>query len=439
VNILVVMFDSLRPDHLGFNGHEYVRTPNIDALAEESAVFGNAIVEFPITIPSRTALVTGNYTFTNRRWMPLKDDDITLGQKLQEVGYYNCAFSDTPFSTSSNMDRGFDEFHWIPGGKCHTPPNPDREVDLSGIHFMPETAPSDVRYYTNSMKSRAELMQTQGMYFPDIITREAVKWLEDAAARERKFMLWLDYFDPHEPWDPPQPYSEMYDPGYRGKFIPMPDMRADHCTKEELRHIVAQYDGCVTQVDEQLGKLRACLEGLALWDDTIVVLVSDHGEPFGEHGTIRKFFVPVYDELSKMVFMIRDPQSASGGRKIGALVQNTDLMPTLLARLGIESHETDGIDLNPLIRGEVDRVRDAAYSGAFQIRGSVRTDEWKLIDNRGEKETELFNLPDDPGEKNNLALQEPELCKKLHRQLWEFGLRWSKVLAWRERPGQMAK
>lgn len=437
MNVLVVMFDSLRPDHLAFNGHPYVRTPNLDMLAKESTFFENAIAEFPITVPSRTALVTGNYTFTNRPWTPLKEGEVTLAQRLKESGYYTCAFSDTPFSSDANMDRGFDEFHWIPGGKCHPPVNPDRIVDIGGVYFTPETAQSDVRYYTNSVMNRVEITERDGIYFPDIITGEAVKWL-DNRPQDKPFLLWLDYFDPHEPWNPPKPYSDMYDSGYTGRYVPMPGMYAKYLNDGELRHIVAQYDGCVTQVDEQFGKLRAALEQMNLWDDTIVVVVSDHGEPFGEHGTIRKFDVPVYDELSKMVFMIRDPKSPDGQR-VDGLVQNTDLAPTLLGRLGVEKHPMNGIDLNSLILGEVSDIREYAYSGAFQVRGSIRDKEWKLIDNRGEKEPELFNLVDDPLEKNNLVVAEPNIAKRLHKQLWEFGLEWSGVLAWREKPGTMTR
>lgn len=435
MNVLVVMFDSLRPDHLAFSGHPYVQTPNLDQLAKESTFFENAIAEFPITVPSRTALVTGNYTFTNRKWMPLNDGEITLAQRLQAAGYCTCAFSDTPFSSSANMDRGFNEFHWIPGGKCHPPVNPDRQVDMNDVYFTPQTAQSDIRYYTNSVMNRVEITEHEGIYFPDIITREAVKWLENRP-EDKPFLLWLDYFDPHEPWDPPKPYSDMYDPHYNGRFIPMPGIYSKYLSDDELRHIVAQYDGCVTQVDEQFGILRGALERLKLWDDTIVLVISDHGEPFGEHGTIRKFDVPVYDELAKMVFMLRDPVLPAGQR-IDALVQNTDLMPTLLRRLGLDVHQMDGVDLNPLIEGKLCTVREYAYSGAFQVRGSIRNVEWKLIDNRGEKETELFNLIDDPLERNNIIDQEPGVARKLHRQLWEFGLEWSGVLAWREKPGTM--
>jgi arylsulfatase A-like enzyme len=267
------------------------------------------------------------------------------------------------------------------------------------------------------------------MYFPDLLTREALKWLD--AHGEDKFLLWLDYFDPHEPWDPPEPYASMYDPGYTGRVIPMPrGPESDYLSPDELNHIRAQYAGCVTQVDDQFRKLRSHLEQIGLWEKTIVVLLSDHGEPLGEHGEIRKFNIPVYDELSRMVFMIRVPGLSP--IRTDALVQNTELPPTMYSLLGIEADERmDGLDLTPLMRCETSQVRERAYSGAFQVRASIRTPEWKFIDNRGGKPNELFHVTDDPGEKVNLIGRESELARKLHEELWEWGLKWSKILDWK--------
>jgi arylsulfatase A-like enzyme len=131
--------------------------------------------------------------------------------------------------------------------------------------------------------------------------------------------------------------------------------------------------------------------------------------------------------------MIRDPKDTKG-KRIDAMVQNTDLLATLLPMLGIEPHENEGVDLRPLMRGEVAAAREYAYSGAFGVRSSIRTDKWKLIDNHGERETELFNIQDDPFELDNLAGKEPVLRDRLHRRLWEFGLKWSRQKTWRDKP-----
>jgi len=433
MNVLVVMFDSLRHDYLAFNGHPYIKTPNFDAFAAESVFFANAIAEYPVTIPSRTAMLTGNYTFPNRTWEPLRDTDVSFVSKVAEAGYHTCAFSDSCFSPGAKIDRGFAEFHRLEGGKCHPPVNPNREVDLSGVYFMPDTTEKDKRFYACTLSNRAELMEREGMYYPDITTREAMKWLEARAGSDQPFFLWLDCFDPHEPWDPPKPFCDMYDPGYTGNEIPMPDLWVSQMTPEELRHLRAQYAGCVTQVDAEFGKLRAALERLGLWQNALVLLLSDHGEPFGEHGTVRKHFIPLYEELCHFVFMVRDPEARQKGVRIDALAQNTDLAPTILGRLGLTPLTCDGKDLNPVMRGEVTDARDAAYLGALQYREAVRTRDWKFIDNRGERDNELYNLTDDPHEHTNLLWKQPEIARKLHRMLWEFHLPWAGDWTWKDR------
>lgn len=432
MNVLVVMYDSLRPDYLGCLGNEKVKTPNFDAFAMESCVFEQAVAEFPITIPSRTALVTGKYTFTNRPWCALRDDDVSVAQILQQSGWLTAAISDSPFNPGSGMNRGMCEFIRIPGGKCHEPIVEFKMPDISGVHIPEGSSKKDVRFYMCTVLNRAEYLRREGIYLPDILTREALKWLE--ANRHESFFLWLDYFDPHEPWDPPEPYASMYDPGYPGKIIPMPKgPDTDYLSEAELNNIRAQYAGCVTQVDDQFGKLCARLKELDLWDKTIVVLLSDHGEPFGEHGQIRKFRVPVYDELARIVFMMRVPGVPP--RRIRGLAQNTDMLPTLLSILGIPvEHPIDGVDLSPLIHGDSEEVRTRAYSGGFQIRSSIWTQEWKFIDNRGEGPNELFNRIHDPGEKENLLAKEEKLAAELHRELFDWHLKWSGVLSWRGKP-----
>ena len=434
MNILIVMFDSLRHDYLAFNGHPYVKTPNLDLLADESVFFRNAIVENPITLPSRTAMLTGRYTFPNRGWEPLRDTDVTFLPKLNEAGYHTCAFSDSPFSPGAKMDRDFPEFHCLEGGKCLTRINPDRIVSPGAANIVPPAVDIDKHYYANTLSNRAELTEREGMYYPELITRDAIKWMESRGNSAQPFLLWLDYFDPHEPWDPPAPYCDMYDSGYTGRKFPMPDLRADELTPEELYHIRAQYAGCVTQVDNEFGKLRAAMQRLGLWENTLVLALSDHGEPFGEHGTMRKFFTPLYEELCHFVFMIRDPEGHGGGRKIDALVQNTDLAPTLLQRLGLQPDLCDGLDLNPLIRGKTREAREAAFFGCLHYHEAVRTPEWKFIDNSGERENELYNLAEDPAESRNMLDAEPDLARKLHRMLWEFHLPWCGEGAWRGRP-----
>jgi arylsulfatase A-like enzyme len=224
-------------------------------------------------------------------------------------------------------------------------------------------------------------------------------------------------------------------------------------TEEDIHHVLALYKGDATHTDEMVGKVTTKLAELGLADETVVAIISDHGEPFGEHGTIRKYGVPVYDELAKMVWVMSAPGTIEPGARTAALVENTDFLPTLLDILGMElpterrpgawmdygrraGSELCGVSALPLLRDGAEAVREHAYIGAFNLRGAIRTRQWKFIDNRGEKPNELFDMLDDPGERVNLAEKEPTLVRELHGKLWEFQRTWSGALSWRDEPAK---
>jgi len=448
MNVVVLMLDSLRPDFLGCGGHPVVRTPNIDRIAEEGIFFSRAYAEYPITVPSRTALVSGNYTFTNRPWCPLRNYDLHIAEVFQHAGWRTAAFSDTPFRETANMHRGFDVFRFFPEGKCHRPVE-DVECEIPAAYYPPGAPRSELHFYPNTIKNRHYAMERYGKACPELLFDAALEWLDDN--HDSEFFLWIDSFEPHEPWCPPAPYDTMYRTAEPERYIPFPiGPSSDWMTPADRRHVVENYMGDVTHTDEQVGKVMAALEAHGLADETVVFVLSDHGEPFGEHGTVRKYGVPVYDELARMVFIVRMPGLKPAGQVSDALVQNVDLVPTLAELFGLSlpprkgevlrqdrpsvAPICDGVSLMPLLRGEARQVREVAYMGGFGLRAAICEGPWKFIDNRGEKPNELFNMADDPAEKTNLALREPELTARLHRKLWEFQARWSAPLSWRDRP-----
>ena len=449
MNIVVIMLDSLRPDHLGCGGHPEVRTPHIDQVAAEGILFERAYAEYPITVPSRTALVSGCYTWTNRPWRALLPTDMHLTEVLHEHGYATAAFSDAPFNPGGNFDRGFEVFEYFDVGKCHGH-DEDIEVDIPDAYFPPDAVEQERQYYVNTLKGRALAMQRYGKTCPELLFDRAVQWLE--ANDRRPFLLWVDSFEPHEPWAPVSPYYEMYGGDRHRRYIPMPvGPDIQWAGEGDLDHVLRLYMGDITHTDEMVGRVTAKLDELGLAEDTLVVILSDHGEPFGEHGTIRKYYVPVYEELARMVWIMRKPGAVPEGAVARALVQNTDLAPTILDLLGIEppprkvegafqgivgGDEMDGVSLVPLLTGDEPAVRDCVFNGAFGLRASIRTDRYKLIDNQGEKPNELFDLDQDPDEKRNLIEGSPDLAGELHRRLWEFRRKWGTALAWRDRPAQ---
>jgi len=442
------MLDSLRPDYLGCGGNKVVKTPNIDKVAEDGIFFENAYAEYPITIPSRTALVSGNYTFTNRPWCPLKEEDLHIAEILRDNGYITASFADSPFM-GFGMDRGFDVFEIFPMGKCHKPLG-DIKKKFPPCYYPPHVEDiSEKKFYPNTMKNYFYSLKKFGKACPELLFDSAVEWIKKN--KKRPFFIWIDSFEPHEPWCPPPPYNMLYQDKPPKRYIPFPiGPSSKWMTKDDIKHVLSLYMGDITHTDEQVGKVINTINELGLEKDTMVIIISDHGEPFGEHGTIRKYGVPLYDELSKMVFIIKKPGLIKPGRREKAFVMNIDLLPTITDLLKIDLgpiikklpikpvketyNRVDGESLVPILIGKKKEIRDTIYLGGFALRAGIRKGKWKFIDHHGEKPNELFNLEDDPKEKINLIKDKKDLAKELHYELWKFCSKWSAALSWRDKP-----
>lgn len=427
MNFVILMLDSLRPDHLGCLGSPDVKTPHLDRFAAQSVVFETAYAEFPNTIPSRTAFVSGMYTFPCRPWQALEPDDLHVAEILRGAGYHTAALSDTPFNNGAHMDRGFDEFRHFPMGKCLPPADGRDLVDISDAFFPPGYPEKEVLYYAKTMTNRALCLEKHGVTPGEYFFDEVSNWLrQDHSA---PFFLWVDSFQPHEPWEAGEPYRSMYEPrfGYEGRYLPMP-MAPDSdkwMMPGDIEHVRALYKASVTETDDYVGRVLGTIDECGLAEDTVVMILSDHGIPLGEHGLVRKFGYPVYDELARIVWMMRVPGARVEGARSSALVSNVDFLPTLLAIAGIEIDTAlPGHDIMQLARGEKASVRENLYLGAYNYRTGVRTATHKFIDNRGEKDNELFDMVADPAEQHNIAEDNPELAHELHRRIWDFHEPW---------------
>ena len=390
-------------------------------------VFETAYAEFPNTIPSRTAFVSGMYTFPCRPWQALEPDDLHVAEILRGAGYHTAALSDTPFNNGAHMDRGFDEFRHFPMGKCLPPADGRDLVDISDAFFPPGYPEKEVLYYAKTMTNRALCLEKHGVTPGEYFFDEVSNWLrQDHSA---PFFLWVDSFQPHEPWEAGEPYRSMYEPrfGYEGRYLPMP-MAPDSdkwMMPGDIEHVRALYKASVTETDDYVGRVLGTIDECGLAEDTVVMILSDHGMPLGEHGLVRKFGYPVYDELARIVWMMRVPGARVEGARSSALVSNVDFLPTLLAIAGIEIDTAlPGHDIMQLARGEKASVRENLYLGAYNYRTGVRTATHKFIDNRGEKDNELFDMVADPAEQHNIAEDNPELAHELHRRIWDFHEPW---------------
>jgi arylsulfatase A-like enzyme len=437
MNIIVIVADSLRYDHLGCNGNSWIQTPHIDAFAAEATRFTRTYSEGLPTLPTRTSYWTGRYTLPFRGWQSLEPGDLVLAEYLWDKGYTTALITDTYHMHKPGMTfgRGFDTVHFVRGQEYDAwQVLPDEAVDEEVYHkYNGDPAdealwrPRFVQYLKNISVRRSE-----EDYFAPQVVNKAIRWLESQAQRDRLF-LWVDLFDPHEPWDPPPPFDSLYDAGYRGQTLidPIPGAVKGYLTPEEVRNIQALYAGEVSFVDKWVGRLFEALKTQGLWDNSLILFTTDHGELLGERDCMRKARPWPYEELSRIPFTLRLPGRGEGD-VVEALTQTTDLFPTICDALELAPPSgLHGQSLLPLIDGKQNSIRDWAISGFHRQSWSLRNAEWSFYlwlpgyavrdwDPRMPNTRELYRLVDDPGETNNLAAAYPKMADELELALRRF-------------------
>jgi arylsulfatase A-like enzyme len=471
MNVIVVVTDSLRADHVGchptavsYHGTA-VQTPNFDRLAAEGILFAHAYSESLPTMPTRTTWWTGRVGFPFRGWQPFENGDYLLAEILWDKGFTSALVTDTYHMHKPvyNCGRGFDSVVWVRGQEYDPwivdalPVESQRWHRLRGDDTDALWRPRFDQYLRNRAHFRVE-----EEWFAPRVTHEAIRWLDDVVRKKGlkdRLFLWVDYFDPHEPWDPPEPYWSMYrDPGYTGQDIidPVAGPTEGYLTEAEVARVRSLYAGEVTFVDKWVGILLEHVRDLGLEDNTLIMHLSDHGEPFGEHGIIRKARPWAYEELVRIPWIVRLPGGEHGGRVCDALVQPTDLLPTVLDALGIRDDlvlpftsprrttqlfpqdmtldtrrvALHGTSLMPILRGEETHVRDFAYTGHHAQQWAVRNAIWTLLLNVNphagrDGVRELYDRRTDSAEQHNRADDAPEVADAMELEL----LRWVRGLA----------
>jgi len=429
VNLLLVILDSLRRDHVGCYGNDWIETPSLDAFSKESFIFESAFPESLPTIPVRRAIHTGKRTFPFKNykpvkgdhvkvygWQPIPEDQTTLAEILRHHGYRTAFITDTyhQFKPSMNFHRGFDEWRWLRG----------QESDA----FNSNLAASVEKHLSSSGKGNKKLLRkylanTAGRreekdWFAPKVFSEGMRWLRENRSAE-KFFLCVDSFDPHEPWDPPQPYVDLYDPEYEGKEVITPMYRdwREYLSEDELRHMRALYAGEVTMVDRWFGKLIGVLDELELKENTLIVVISDHGHQLGEHGFTGKVPRGLYPELMEIPLIIRTPQGEGQGKHVSPLVYNHDIFPTILSFLELVVPDPpDGIDLKGVMLGESSRTRPYVTSG-FNNYSWITDEKYTLICRSDGAEKELYDRGKDRKQSKNIVAEEAEEAERLYSLL----------------------
>ncbi len=414
-NIVVVAVDTLRPDHLGCYGYPRATSPAIDEVARESVVFEQAIAAGIPTTPSFTTLLSGLHPYqhgivTHPAKAQLDEDVLLLPQLAKDAGYLTAACDNL-------VVQGGGRGTWFARGYDH----------YSGFLYTP---------FGNQSEQ---------------LTDRALAFVQSRG--EKPLFLFMHYWDPHTPYGPRPPYDTMhYDPsglsGVAGvSGVDMAEVRAIHpeyydafmadmnlAHPDDYAYVLAQYDGEISQVDAQIDRLVAGLRTHDAWDNTIFVLLSDHGECFGEGGLYFDHH-GLYDAVTRLTLMLKLPSGPQG--RVDALVSHEDLLPTLCeaAGLSLPAYPLTGRSLLPLVDGSATSVRSSVVSveSTRQASLALRNEREKLIlpivedaagnplpdlyDRPRSPSPQLYDIVADPTERHDLASERPGDVARLLAEL----------------------
>ena len=442
MNVVMICLDTFRADCLAAAGrNDFIKTPNLDRLASEGVLFENAFGEGQPTIQFRRALVTGMRGFPfntgydtkglwpcSAGWHKIPPEQPTLAEVLLAEGYATGLVADTyhMFKPTQNFVRGMASWEFIRGQETDNyRTGPFSAIDVTKYTKKGLTKPGNfgaiVQYLLNMQDHRGGEDETLAAR----TFSSAIRYLDDNKGN-RPFFLWLDEFDPHEPFDPPTEYADAYDPDWDEDWEPIHGV-PDDCDEKIKRRVKALYYGSVTFVDKQVGRLLDKLEETGLADETMVIVCSDHGLELWDHGILHKGENKCrYRPNNEILFMMRLPGKEYAGKRIKSFVMNQDIYPTILSMLGVSHTPVDGIDLMPLVRGEVDKVRDFIVGGwaggGSGVMACVRDHDWNYsCDYHDENLNEhLFDLKADPGEFNNVAADHVDVVTRMRGRLEGF-------------------
>ncbi|MBO6935048.1 MAG: sulfatase-like hydrolase/transferase [Deltaproteobacteria bacterium] len=396
-NVIFVVVDTLRADHLPAYGYDTGNTPNLDAFAADAIRFDQAFANASWTRPSFASILSGRLP-TNHGVMgkadSLPDEIVTLPEAMQEAGYHTRGLV-TNFNVAPyyNFQQGFDHYEFL---------EPDHVLgaDDSGSKLLLHQV---LRRVVEKVYAIADVVYPGGAYQDaEVVNRRLGQWME-SADEGKPFFWFVGYMDPHDPY-----FVHPYDGnGYA---------RAAHQHPEEAEapELRRMYDGEITYWDEHFGNLVQELKDAGLYEDTTIIITADHGEEFCDHGGFWHG-TTLYDEQIRVPLFVKLPGNQRGGTTVRHWVQSIDLMPSLLKQLDLEIPE--GVQGGDVFEGTDVVYAEESHEGNVleSIRERRGTDEWKLIianegNPRGLEPTELYRVDFDPGEQTNRAEDESEVA-----------------------------
>jgi arylsulfatase A-like enzyme len=415
-NLLMITNDQHRGDCLGCMGNPVVQTPNVDRLASEGVLFEQYYVQCPQCVPSRSAMYTGRYPHVNltpSNLYRLSEQENTLATVLNANGYTTACVGELPFAPTK----------YLAGIKQVVASGREHDAFLASQGWAGSRISEERRKQIQQREADAKVhFQAAADPWPAELDETAF-WAGKAkefltSNRDRNFFLHVNFRRPHHPFDPPQGYDRMYaDATFPasmkrdGEMANKPPQQQkaiansvgfdlNKLSDAELHRVKSYYYGMISLNDHYIGEILGHLKSLGLAEKTIVVFNADHGEMLGDHGLLFKgaYF---YDGVEHVALAIRMPGKIRPGLRVKDLVEEVDLLPTLLSLLGIAPPGgVQGVSLAPYFSGGSVR-KDAVYAEFPNIK-MVRTKDWKLVHYLNAQYGELYDLRDDPHELTNL-------------------------------------
>ena len=449
-NIILFMADQLRFDAIGCYGNTQVRTPNIDSIALNGSTFDHHFIQNPVCSPSRCSILTGRYPKnhgTRDNGIPLRDEEVTFPEVLRENGYLTAAIGKMHFTTQFvpkeneeddwPEDRyGFDVVHTSCDCKTgeylnwlkEVSPKDYKEVKMQGERKAKEdrasAADKDASGPPQVYQSEIDPEYHQSSWIAD----QTVTFI-DEVPKDKPFFAFCSFVDPHHPFDPPAPYSKMYDPTtleppiyQEGELEDKPPhFRKHRCgrgfsnekydyrklSSQDWGSVKAAYYAMITLVDESIGKVLKAIEDKGMEQDTLILFTNDHGELLGDHGLL--FKGPFhYDCLIKAPMIMKWPGVIPKGSRYQQITEHVDIMATILDYAGIRPPlGMQGMSMAPILRGDSGAGRKYALTefNCFDWGLNLKTitgRDYKLTYYAGEQFGELYDRNLDPHEFKNL-------------------------------------
>jgi len=360
VKAIVIMFDTLRKKSLPCYGNKEIIAPNFEKLAEKTVVFDNFYAGSLPCIPARRELHTGRYNFLHRSWGPVEPFDESSFEILKKNGVYSHLITDH----SHYFEDGGATYHnrystW----ECFRGQEGDRwkpqieDVDIPKQLRTVKSGESFIQNWVNRKYQSKESDTSMAKVF-----NAGLDFIDNNIDKDN-WVLQIESFDPHEPFVVPQKYKDLYEDKYNGDFFDWPSYQPVTENKDEIKHALINYYALITMCDEYLGKVLSKMDKYNMWEDTMLIVNTDHGLLLSEHEWWGKNLQPFYNEIAELPFFIYNPKTKEQNVRRKSLAQTIDIPATLLDYFGVNNQKhMEGKSLLNTISNDTP-VRDAGLFG----------------------------------------------------------------------------